>query len=196
MTRDALTPEAPAVASDDAPERSCVLTRQTDERGALVRLVLGPDDRVWPDVRAKAPGRGAWIGVDRAALDTAHAKGKLKGALSRAFKTGDFAIPDDLSDRIEAELRTRRARPTGAGGASSGFLVTGGERIETAARGGQLRAAVPRQRRRAPMALASWHRRGASGPMPKAPISRGWHCRCRAPYCHWRLAAKMWYISA
>lgn len=136
---DALTPEAPAVASNDAPERSCVLTRQTDERGALVRLVLGPDDRVWPDVRAKAPGRGAWIGVDRAALDTAHAKGKLKGALSRAFKTGDFAIPDDLSDRIEAELRRAALERLGLE-AKSGFLVIGGERIETAARGGQLRA--------------------------------------------------------
>ena len=41
-----------------------------------------PTAQVAPDVRARAPGRGAWIGVVRAELDEANAKGKLKGALS------------------------------------------------------------------------------------------------------------------
>jgi predicted RNA-binding protein YlxR (DUF448 family) len=86
-------------------ERTCILTRRTAPREELIRLALGPDGQVAPDVRARADGRGAWIGVGRAALETAQAKGKLKGALARAFKTGDLAIPADLGERIEAALR-------------------------------------------------------------------------------------------
>jgi hypothetical protein len=33
------------------------------------------------------------------------AKGKLRGAIARAFKTGELAIPDDLADQIETGLR-------------------------------------------------------------------------------------------
>ena len=46
------------------PERTCVLTRRKGTRDELIRLALGPDGAVAPDVRARAPGRGAWIGVD------------------------------------------------------------------------------------------------------------------------------------
>jgi hypothetical protein len=88
-------------------------------------------------VRAKAPGRGAWIGVDRAALETAQAKGKLKGALARAFKTGDLQVPADLGARIEAVLRQAVLDRLGLE-ARSGFLLTGSEKIETAARRGEV----------------------------------------------------------
>src|SRR6185369_5794228 len=91
--------------SAHVPERSCILTRRTAPREELIRLALGPDGQVAPDIRARAPGRGAWIGVDRAALDEANAKGKLKGALARAFKTGDIAVPADLGERIATALQ-------------------------------------------------------------------------------------------
>ena len=74
------------------PERTCILTRETAPRASLIRLALGPDGAVAPDIRARAPGRGAWIGVDRAALEAAQAKGKLKATLSRAFKTGTVTV--------------------------------------------------------------------------------------------------------
>jgi len=62
------------------PERTCILTRRTASREELIRLALGPDGTVAPDVRARAPGRGAWIGVSRSELDEANSRGKLKGA--------------------------------------------------------------------------------------------------------------------
>ncbi|HEX6411240.1 MAG TPA: YlxR family protein, partial [Sphingomicrobium sp.] len=55
------------------PERTCILSRRTAPREELIRLALGPDGTVAPDVRARAPGRGAWIGVPRAELDAANA---------------------------------------------------------------------------------------------------------------------------
>lgn len=123
----------------EGPERSCILTREPDSRGALIRLALSPDGEVLPDVHAKAPGRGAWIGVTRAELDAAIAKGRLKGALSRAFKTQAVTIPDDLSARIEAALQRAALERLGLE-ARSGKLATGGERIDKAARSGQLHA--------------------------------------------------------
>src|SRR3954468_12933366 len=78
------------------PERTCVLTRRKGSKDELIRLALAPDGEVAPDVRARAPGRGAWIGVTRAGLDEANAKGKLKAALQRAFKTSELQVPADL----------------------------------------------------------------------------------------------------
>ena len=117
------------------PERRCILTGAHDARDNLIRLALGPDGSIAPDVRARAPGRGAWIGVDRAALEAAQAKGKLKAALGRAFKTGDIMIPADLGERIEAALRQSALDRLGLE-ARAGTLLTGSDKIEVAARRG------------------------------------------------------------
>ena len=119
------------------PERSCILTRRTAPREELIRLAFGPDGQVAPDVRARAPGRGAWIGVGRAAIDDANAKGKLKGALQRAFKEGTVEIPADLGDRIEQALRQQVLDRLGLE-ARSGMLINGSEKVEIAARQGKV----------------------------------------------------------
>jgi uncharacterized protein len=127
--------------SDDAeaagPERTCILTRACRPKDDLIRLALGPDGQVAPDVRARAPGRGAWIGVGRKALDEANAKGKLKGALARAFKTTDVQVPADLGERVEAALRSQALDRLGLE-ARGGTLINGAERIEQAARAGNV----------------------------------------------------------
>lgn len=117
--------------------RKCILSNEKDAREGLVRLALGPDGDVAPDVRAKAPGRGAWIGVDRSALDEANAKGKLKGALARAFKTGALNIPADLGARIEAALEQDALNRLGIE-SRSGAVLVGSEKIQDAARKGQV----------------------------------------------------------
>jgi len=119
------------------PIRRCILLGDRAPRHALVRLALSPDGHVLPDVRAKAPGRGAWIGVTRAELETAIAKGKLKGALARAFKTGPVLIPNDLPALIESALERAALDRLGLESRSGG-LLTGAEKIETAARSGKL----------------------------------------------------------
>jgi len=79
---------------------------------------------VLPDVRARAPGRGAWIGVARPTLEAAQAKGKLKSLLARAFKTGELSIPADLGERIETALRQAALDRLGLE-ARAGTLLTG-----------------------------------------------------------------------
>lgn len=119
------------------PERTCVLTRRKATKEELIRLALGPDGTVAPDVRARAPGRGAWIGVNRAELDEANAKGKLKGALQRAFKTNDVHVPADLGERIERALRQATLDRLGMEARASN-LINGADRVETAARSGKV----------------------------------------------------------
>ena len=117
------------------PERKCILSGEHAARDDLIRLALGPDGQVAPDVRARAPGRGAWIGVDRATLEAAQAKGELKGALARAFKTGEATAPADLGERIETALRQAALDRLGLE-ARAGNLILGSEKIEVAARRG------------------------------------------------------------
>ena len=119
------------------PERTCVLSRRKGTRDELIRLALGPDGTVAPDVRARAPGRGAWIGVTRAELDVANAKGKLKAALQRAFKTSDVRVPGDLGEKIAQALRQTALDRLGME-ARAGNLINGSDRVETAARSGKV----------------------------------------------------------
>ena len=121
---------------EHTPERTCILTREAGARDRLIRLALGPDGIVMPDVRAKASGRGAWVAGDRAALEKAQGNGKLKGALARAFK-GPVSAPDDLGARIEAALRQAALDRLGLE-ARSGTLLTGSEKIDVALRKGEV----------------------------------------------------------
>ena len=86
---------------------------------------------------ARAPGRGAWIGVSRAELETALAKGKLKGALARAFKGAELTIPADLADKCEAALLRAFTDRLGLE-FRAGHLLMGAERIAEKARGGRV----------------------------------------------------------
>jgi predicted RNA-binding protein YlxR (DUF448 family) len=126
---------------DGIAERTCVLTRRKGNREQLIRLALGPDGTVAPDVRARAPGRGAWISVGRAELDRAIANGKLKAALQRAFKTSDVTVPASLGERTEAALRQAALDRLGME-ARSANLINGADKVETAARSGKVHLLV------------------------------------------------------
>jgi predicted RNA-binding protein YlxR (DUF448 family) len=124
--------------SEGGPERKCILSGEHGARASLIRLAISPDGEVLPDVNARAPGRGAWIGVSRADLEIALAKGKLKGALARAFKGAALSIPDDLADRIENALLRSATERLGLE-LKAGKLMMGSDRIAENARAGKVR---------------------------------------------------------
>jgi len=131
-----------ADSSAEAPERKCILSGDHGPRAALVRLAISPEGpdgvcQVLPDVLARAPGRGAWIGVTQTDLEIALAKGKLKGALARAFKGAALHIPDDLADRIETAL-TRAFTDRLGLELKAGKLLMGSDRIAENARMGRV----------------------------------------------------------
>ena len=119
------------------PERKCVLSGAHGGRDDLLRLAISPDGDVLPDALARAPGRGAWIGVSRGELETAISKGKLKGALARAFKGAELTIPTDLPERAEMALRRAFTDRLGLE-MKSGRLLVGSDRIAENARMGKV----------------------------------------------------------
>lgn len=133
----AALPPKPPKPDKDGPERKCVLTGAKVDRADLIRLVVSPDGAVLPDVRAKAPGRGAWLGVNRDELQRALDSGKLKSALFRGFRRRDLTVPGDLAGQIERQLERAALDRLGLEARAS-TLVTGSDRIESAARSGKL----------------------------------------------------------
>jgi uncharacterized protein len=129
--------ERAAAPETHVPERKCILSGRHDARDDLIRLAVSPDGLVLPDIRAKAPGRGAWIGVDRATLDQAQAKGKLRGALARAFKGKPLTVPDDLGQMIETALERAFLDRLGLE-SRAGRLLIGSDRIDENARRGRV----------------------------------------------------------
>lgn len=123
--------------SREGSERRCILSGEHGARDALVRLAISPEGLVLPDPLAKAPGRGAWIGVSRAELEQAIAKGRLRGALARAFKGAPLTIPDDLPERIEDALRRVLLDRLGLE-MRGGRLILGSDRIAEHARSGRV----------------------------------------------------------
>ena len=102
------------------PERTCIVTREPQAPGALIRFVLGPDNQVVPDLRHKLPGRGAWVTARADLVETA-VKRRL---FSRAFKTEAKApatLAQDIDAALLADLRQALALANKAGAVVTGF---------------------------------------------------------------------------
>ena len=89
------------------PERTCILSGRSGAPDDLIRLAIGPEGEVAPDLGGKLDGRGAWISLDRPLLEKSLASGKLKAALLRAFKGLAMRIPAELSATIASGLERR-----------------------------------------------------------------------------------------
>jgi predicted RNA-binding protein YlxR (DUF448 family) len=138
-TRDPGREETRARSAARTPERRCILTGNVQPRDPLIRLAISPDGDVLPDPLARAPGRGAWIGVNRPALQAAMDKGSLRGALARAFKGAPLNVPADLAQRIEDALVRASLDRLGLE-MRGGMLILGAERIAEQARSGRVAA--------------------------------------------------------
>lgn len=76
------------------PMRTCVVTRQKQEKKNLLRIVRTPNGEVIVDLTGKSNGRGAYITKDLAVLD----KAKKSKVLEKHLET---AIPDSIYEQIE-----------------------------------------------------------------------------------------------
>jgi uncharacterized protein len=73
------------------PERTCVGCRSKTEKGALIRVVRGPDGRVSLDPTGRAAGRGAYVHPSRECLRLAVRKGNIGRALRASLGESEAA---------------------------------------------------------------------------------------------------------
>ncbi len=115
----------PHLDDEKGPQRRCIVTRASGDRGRMLRFVLGPDRMVVPDLAARLPGRGMWLSPSANVVETARAKGAFARAASRLAGGGPVSVPADLLAILHAGLARRLTEHLGlarrAGQAVAGF---------------------------------------------------------------------------
>jgi uncharacterized protein len=124
-------PAAGAGSRAAPPQRRCIVTGEIRDRGALVRLVVGPDGAIVPDVAARLPGRGLWLTPRRDIVDQAVTRRVFARAARRPV-----SAPAGLADRIESLLARRCVDAVGLA-RRAGLAVAGFERVSEAAHRGR-----------------------------------------------------------
>lgn len=97
------TDPAPNDTDDDVanlPERTCIVTRVKGTPETLIRFAAAPTGELVPDLKGNLPGRGVWVGLDKALVSQAVKRRLFARALKKPVD-----VPADLADRIEERLR-------------------------------------------------------------------------------------------
>ena len=129
MPAHPLTPEG-----ETGPERRCLASGRVAPKSSLVRLVVGPDGKVVPDLDAKLPGRGHYLAPERAVVERAEAKGLIRRATGGEVEPG-------LVGRLEA-LMVRRLVDRVALARKAGRAVAGFEKVREHLKAGGTDGAV------------------------------------------------------
>jgi predicted RNA-binding protein YlxR (DUF448 family) len=81
---------------DQGPLRRCIATGERLDPRHMIRFVVGPEDRLVPDIAGKLPGRGIWVSAEKGALERAVAKHLFARAARRSV-----AVDPDLTAQVE-----------------------------------------------------------------------------------------------
>jgi hypothetical protein len=121
-----------AEADDDetGPLRRCIASGERLDPERMIRFVVGPEDRLIPDVAGKLPGRGIWVEADRAKLTQAIDKRLFTRAARRPVKV-DTDLPDLVERLVERQCLDLIGLAKRAGAAVAGF-----DKVETMLRRG------------------------------------------------------------
>lgn len=117
-------------------QRTCVGCRREAAPGDLVRVVLGLDGAVVPDLAGGAVGRGAWLHPDPECLAKA-----VPAGLSASFRSCVSTAADDLWELVRAAADRRVGALLGAA-RRAGKLETGTTAVEQALSDGRAELVV------------------------------------------------------
>ena len=114
----------PGAADEDddetGPLRRCIASGERLDPDLMIRFVVGPEDRLAPDVAGKLPGRGIWVSARRDRLQQAIAKHLFARAARRPVK-----VDPDLAELVERLVERQCLDMIGlakrAGAAVAGF---------------------------------------------------------------------------
>ncbi|MGE0767316.1 MAG: RNA-binding protein [Hyphomicrobiaceae bacterium] len=111
-------------AAGGTPERTCAVTRAKLSPAELIRFVRAPDGTITPDLAHRLPGRGVWVTLDRAVVETAAARNVFARSLKRAV-----VVPDDLAGLVERLLSVRCTQALALAN-KAGLVVAGFAKVE------------------------------------------------------------------
>jgi predicted RNA-binding protein YlxR (DUF448 family) len=102
----------------------------------MIRFVVGPEDRLAPDIGGKLPGRGIWVSADRDALRRAVDK-RLFARAARRPVIVDPGLPALVERLIERQCLDMIGLARRAGSATAGY-----DKVEALLRRGSVGALV------------------------------------------------------
>ncbi|MSO74995.1 MAG: RNA-binding protein [Alphaproteobacteria bacterium] len=144
--------------SAETGERSCIVSRKSLPRRALVRFVIGPDHRVVPDLSERLPGRGLWVSANRESLALAC----TRNLFAKAAKA-NVSVDAGLVDEVERQIVARALGVLGMA-RRSGVVACGHDKVRALLAGGHA-AVLVEAADAAPDAAARMAARAGSTPV-------------------------------
>jgi len=123
-------------ADEAGPLRRCIASGESLDPARMIRFVVGPEDRLVPDVAGKLPGRGIWVEARRDALQRAMAKQLFARAARKPVKV-DADLPAQVERLVERQCLDTIGLARRAGAAVAGF-----DKVEALLRKGLVGALV------------------------------------------------------
>ncbi len=123
---DELTLDGGPLTGRSGSERTCIVNRRASPPDGLLRFVVGPDGIVVPDLKARLPGRGAWVTATRAAV----AEAVRRKLFARAFRR-EVTVPADLPDLVDRLVEAQAIASLSLAN-KAGAVVAGFSKVESA----------------------------------------------------------------
>lgn len=100
--------------------RMCAVSRAVLPEAELIRFVAAPDGSVVADLKRKLPGRGVWVGLDRARVTEAVRKNVFARALKQPVRPA-LDLPDQVAARLRDAALGRLGLARKAGAVLAGY---------------------------------------------------------------------------
>jgi hypothetical protein len=114
-------PEAVGEEDDETgPLRRCIASGERMDPDQMIRFVVGPEDRLVPDIAGKLPGRGIWVSARLDRLQLAVGKHLFARAARRPVKV-DPDLPATVERLVERQCLDMIGLAKRAGAAVAGF---------------------------------------------------------------------------
>lgn len=124
MQADAATDEE--LPAEKGPERTCIVTRASGPKEGLLRFVVAPDRSLVPDIRARLPGRGAWVRADAETVKLA----MRRKSFGRAFRA-EVSVRADLVEQVDSLLEADALQSLSLAN-KAGLVTCGTSKVEEA----------------------------------------------------------------
>ncbi len=117
---------APIIEKNIKGFRTCAQTRESLQQNELIRFVADESGNIFPDISARAPGRGVWVKAQAQVLEAAIKNNAFSRSLKRVAKPN--------SQLIDETIKALKSKILGLIGLSrrAGVLITGFDKVEDA----------------------------------------------------------------